>query len=236
MSPVLISAHASHAARAQSYPDAVAARADYVELDIRRTADDELVAFHEPSTPQGHPVASVGHARLSDLVGYDVPTVHQVLAVLKGRARGHLDLKEAGYEDRLVGLALDALGPGQFIVTTREDASVAAIRSRFPDEAAVPAALSLGLRRGDARPWARLRDCGARWVAADRRLALAGLARQCRRRDVKIMVWTVNSEPEIRYWLFRGHADVLITDRPALAVALRPRESRTGTPRPGAGG
>ena len=35
------------------------------------------------------------------------------------------------------------------------------------------------------------------------------------------MVWTVNSEPEIRYWLSRHRADVLITDRPAAAIALR---------------
>ena len=36
------------------------------------------------------------------------------------------------------------------------------------------------------------------------------------------MVCTVNSEYEIRYWLRRG-IDVLVTDRPALAVALRDR-------------
>jgi glycerophosphoryl diester phosphodiesterase len=34
------------------------------------------------------------------------------------------------------------------------------------------------------------------------------------------MVWTVNSEQEIRYWL-RRRIDVLVTDRPALAVAIR---------------
>jgi glycerophosphoryl diester phosphodiesterase len=36
------------------------------------------------------------------------------------------------------------------------------------------------------------------------------------------MVWTVNSEREIRYWL-RRPIDVLVTDRPALAVGLRDR-------------
>jgi len=40
------------------------------------------------------------------------------------------------------------------------------------------------------------------------------------------MVWTVNNEREIQYWLFRQRIDVLITDRPALAVAIRGRTAR----------
>lgn len=35
------------------------------------------------------------------------------------------------------------------------------------------------------------------------------------------MVWTVNSEPELRYWLSDGRADVVITDRPTVALGLR---------------
>jgi len=110
----------------------------------------------------------------------------------------------------------------------------AAIRSRFPDAGQVAVALSLGIatrgappaeilrtRLSELRPFPRLRACGAEWVALHHRLAMTGLARQCRRRGLKVMVWTVNSEPEIRYWLSRQRTDVLITDRPAQAVAIR---------------
>ena len=247
--PVRISAHAGHAAPAgpralAAYREAVASGADYVELDIRGTADGELVAFHDPATSQGHPLAAVGYARLCDLAGYEVPKVADVLAVISGRARGHLDLKEAGGGRRLAQLALDVLGPGEFIITSAEDASVAAIRSRFRDPEAVPVALSLGgggngappaqwlrARLRELRPESRLRACGADWVAADRRLALAGVAGRCRRRHVKVMVWTVNSEPEIRYWL-RRRIDVLVTDRPARAVALREQSAGGRLARP----
>ena len=141
-----------------------------------------------------------------------------------------------GAEGQLVRLALDILGPGEFIITSPEDASVAAIRRRFPAAAEVPVALTLRAGRlapgpsgigalraplSELRPWSRLRACGADWVAVNHRLALAGVARQCRRHHVKVMVWTVNNEREIRYWLSRRRADVLITDRPALAVAIR---------------
>lgn len=213
-----ISAHA-RGGPIEAYRAAVATGADYVELDIRRTADGDLVAFHDPRTAREHLVAAVGHARLGQLAGYAVPTVADVLAAIRGRAKGHLDLKETGGEEELVRLALGVLGPGGFIITTAADASVAAIRARFPDRDAVPVALSV--RPGV--PLRRLAACGAEWAAVDHRLAVAGAVRRCRRRDVKIMVWTVNREPEIRYWLARRRTDVLVTDRPALAVALRDR-------------
>jgi glycerophosphoryl diester phosphodiesterase len=229
---VRISAHAGHSPSAenrtiQAYRQAAATNADLVETDIRRTADGEHVAFHDPRTSQGHLLSTVEYAQLCYLAGYEVPKIADVLATIKGRAKGHLDLKETGDEAELVRLALDILGPGEFVITSAEDASVAAIRARFPDAEQVPVALSLG--RG-MRPLPRVRACGADWAALNHRIALAGVARQCRRHQVKVMVWTVNNEREIQYWLSHRRTDVLITDRPALAVAIRD-QTASGDPR-----
>jgi glycerophosphoryl diester phosphodiesterase len=244
---VQVSAHAGYPPQAESFTmescrAAVATGADYVEVDIRRTADDELVAFHDAEV-RGRPLSTLDHAQLCDLAGYPVPRVGDALDTLAGRARGHLDLKETGYEDRVVRLALDTFGPGQFVITTSEDVSVAAIRSRFPVPGQVPAALSLGVglrgappaevlrtRLSELRPFPRLRACGADWVALNYRLAMTGLARQCRRRGLRVMVWTVDSEPGIRYWLGGQRTDVLITGHPARAIAVRDRLNRRPNP------
>jgi glycerophosphoryl diester phosphodiesterase len=237
-----VSAHASHRDPAppalESYRQALAAGADYVELDVRRTTDGELVAVHDPDTG-GHQVASLTYRQLCDLTGAEVPRAADILTLIKGRAKGQLDLKVTGGEDSVVRLALDILGPGQFVVTTLEDVSVAAIRSAFRDQDAVPVALSLGrnlagvprmarlrTRASELRPLPRIRACGANWVAVNHRLAAAGVWRQCRQHRLNVMVWTVNSPREMRYWLSGDRADVLITDRPALAVALRSRLGR----------
>jgi glycerophosphoryl diester phosphodiesterase len=84
-------------------------------------------------------------------------------------------------------MALDILGPGNFVVTTLEDQSVAAIRAR------------------------------------------------CHRAGIKTMVWTVDADAEIRRWLADPRVAVLITNRPADAVAMRsalPEASRAASPGP----
>jgi glycerophosphoryl diester phosphodiesterase len=235
----MVSAHAGHTDPAapltlDSYRAALAAGADLVEFDIRRTADAELVAAHDPTGPAGRQISAMTYGQLCDLAGSAVPRATDVFTLIKGRAKGHLDLKVTGGEDTVVGLALDILGPGEFIVTTPEDVSVAAIRSRFSDPDAVPVALSLGrgltgvprrlrTRASELWPLSRVRACGANWAAVNHRLAAAGVARQCRRHQLKVMVWTVNAERELRYWLAGERTDVLVTDRPALAVTLRSR-------------
>jgi glycerophosphoryl diester phosphodiesterase len=157
--------------------------------------------------------------------------VAEVMAAIAGKATGHLDLKDTGGEDKVVEMALDILGPGNFVVTTLEDQSVAAIKARFPS---VPVALSLGrdldemprsrraaTRLSELRPMRRLRACRADWVAVHRRLAAAGVLAQCHRAGIEAMVWTVDEDAEMRRWLTDQRVTVLITNRPADAVALR---------------
>jgi glycerophosphoryl diester phosphodiesterase len=226
-----ISAHGPRTATIEVYANALETGAEYVEFDIRRTADGELAAFHDGRTSQGDALAAISYSRLCELAGYPVPRVADVMATIAGKATAHLDLKDTGGEDKVVEMALDILGPGNFVVTTLEDQSVAAIKARFPS---VPVALSLGrdldevprsrraaTRLSELRPMRRLRACRADWVAVHRRLAAAGVLAQCYRAGIKAMVWTVDEDAEMRRWLADQRVTVLITNRPADAVALR---------------
>ena len=226
-----ISAHGPRTGTIEVYANALESGAEYVEFDIRRTADGELAAFHDARTSQGDPLAAISYSRLCELAGYPVPRVAEVMATIAGNATAHLDLKDTGGEDKVVEMALDILGPGNFVVTTLEDQSVAAIKARFPS---VPVALSLGrdldevprsrraaTRLSELRPMRRLRACRADWVAVHRRLAAAGVLAQCHRAGITAMVWTVDKDAEMRRWLADQRVTVLITNRPADAVALR---------------
>ena len=214
----------------EAYQAAAQAGVEYVEFDIRRTADGELVVYHDERIA-GELISSVGYSRLCHLAGYEVPLTAEVMRLLAGQVIGHLDLKTVGDEDEIVGQAIELLGLGNFVLTTLEDASVATITSRFPG---VPAALSLGRdmrglpwktkvsrRRSELYPLSRIRACEAGWAAMHYQLGLAGALRQCRSAGVRTMVWTVNNDLMIRRLLADSRVDVVVTDRPRRAAALR---------------
>lgn len=219
----------------QAYQAAVTTGADYVEFDIRRTADGQLVAFHDASAGQGQPVGELSYPRLCQAAGYEVPRVPDVMRIIAGKAKGHLDLKERG-EELVIEQALDILGPGQFVATTLDDACAAAIRARFPqvqvglslgrDLSALPRRRWIPTRAAELYPLTRLRACGADWCAVHHRLALAGVLRQCSRHGISTMVWTVNNDSMISRLLADPRVDVLVTDRPRRAAALREQPPR----------
>ena len=236
MTQVAISAHKGGSENGRSgtleaYARAADTGAEYVEFDIRPTGDGDLVVFHDSHLRQGDALATTSYSRICALAGFEVPRVADVMRLIAGKAIGHLDLKAIGGEAKVVEMALDILGPGNFVVTSLEDESVSAIKARFPH---VPAALSLGrdlktvprsrwaqIRASELFPMRRIRACNADWAAVNRQLAAAGVLAQCHRNGITTMIWTVNEDKEIMRWLADSRVAVVITDRPAHAVALR---------------
>ncbi|MFB8771601.1 glycerophosphodiester phosphodiesterase family protein [Streptomyces broussonetiae] len=225
----------------QAYEDAVASGAEYVEFDVRRTADGVFVVHHDPRVRHtGPPLSGITHAELSERAGYPVPVVDEVMSLIAGKAVGHLDLKETGYERELMDRAVALLGTDGFVATTLEDRSVAAIGRAFPR---VRTALSLGRDRGEITasrltatrlselfPMRRVRACGAHGVAVHQRLARANVLREAARHGLYTMVWTVNDDTALRTFLTDPRVDVLVTDRPRHALTLRDLRPHRGTP------
>jgi glycerophosphoryl diester phosphodiesterase len=219
-----------------AYRSALAGGAEFVEFDVRRTADDELVAFHDPNLGRGRPVGALTYADLCRLADYEVPTVSGVLQLIAGRASAHIDLKE---RDCLVPVATEALRllePARIIVTTGDEAAIRELRRRFP---AVPCGLTIGgdlaqtarYLTGRARGQVRSRvdavtAAGADWAVVQERLAGSGALAECRRRGLATMVWTVNDDGALARWLSSPDADVLVTDRPRRAAELRRQASQ----------
>ncbi|MGI8330805.1 glycerophosphodiester phosphodiesterase [Actinomadura scrupuli] len=226
-----ISAHRRDTGDPAVLEAAVTSGAEYAELDIRRTADGELVVHHDERVA-GTPLARSTYRQLCAAAGHQVPRVREALQVLAGRVKGHLDLKEPGTEHEVVSLALDVLGPHNFVVTTDDTASITAVKRTFPR---VIAALTVGRhlpQPGTVRdlfPVDRVRACGADWVAMHHRLARLGVLSRCAREGIPAMVWTVNDQPLMRRFLADDRVSVLITDRPGDAVRLR-ADTRTRGP------
>ncbi len=216
----------------EAYRHALESGAEYAELDIRKTKDKVLVVHHDARTGHTGPrVADLAYRELCDRLGYVVPEVKDVMALLAGKLIGHLDLKEIGYEQEVIDLALASLGPGNFIATTLEDVSVRHIKRAFPE---VRTALSLGrdnkeiawrrwlnVRRSELFPLDRIRACGADWVAVNYRLGQFRVISACRQAGIGVMVWTVDADELIDQFVVDDRIAVLITNRPEHAAARR---------------
>ena len=234
---VQISAHRGGSEEAkpatyEAYEHSLTTGAEYAEFDIRKTRDNILVVYHDAHAAHTGPlVTDLTYTALCDQLGYVVPKVADVMHMLAGKMLGHLDLKETGYEKEVIELALSTFGAGNFVATTLEDVSVAAIKQAFPS---VRTALSLGrdlnevprnrwasVRRSELFPIPRLRNCGADWAAVNYKLARLGVIRTCKRNGIGIMVWTVDPGAVIDQFLLDPRIDVLITNRPKYAVGRR---------------
>lgn len=232
-----VSAHRGGSERAgpatwQAYEDAIGSGAEYAEFDIRRTADGILVVHHDARAGSaGPPLSGITHAELSERAGHRVPVVDEVMALIAGKLVGHLDLKEVGYEREVIDRAIALLGTDGFVVTTLEDRSVAAVTRDFPgvrtalslgrDRGEVPPGRLIGTRLSELLPMRRIRACGATGVSVHQRLARATVLREAARHGLFTMVWTVNDDLPMRTFLADPRVDVLVTDRPRRAVALR---------------
>ena len=249
--PVAISAHKGGsgdtisepgaAVTHETYKNAIRSGAEYVEFDIRRTRDGVLIVYHdEHAGDSGQLVKDLPYDRLCEVLGYAAPRVDDVMRLLGGKAIGHLDLKEVGYEDEVMNLALAAFGPGNFVATSLEDASILRIKEGFPQ---VTAALSLGrdltevprarwasVRYSELFPLRRIRACRADWVAVNYKLAHWGVLKLCCEQGIGAMVWTVDTDDLIDQFLADERVNVLITNRPRYAVHRREQLVPARTP------
>lgn len=236
-----ISAHAISAHRGGSehapagtlaaYQSALAGSADYLEFDVRRTADGELVAYHDARVRRRYAVAALSYAELCRLAGYEVPTTGSLLRLLAGEAAAHIDLKDPDCLAAILSQALSLVAPTSMIVTTGDQAVMRELRQRHP---AVPAGLTISADLPEtarylarrARRAARSRldavlASGASWAVVHQRLARPDLLADCRRHGLATMVWTVNDDAVMSRLLASPDVDVVVTDRPGRAGALR---------------
>lgn len=219
----------------EAYQNAVAIGADYVEFDVRQTRDGILVALHEEYVRQRLrrlAVSTLSYSRLCQLAEFEVPRVAEVMRLLAGRARAHVDLKETGCATAVTRLGFEVLGPAGMLVTTGDRGVLATVKREFP---AVPTGLTIasgGLGRAirlamhPARGLALSRVDLARagmldWAVLHRRRARAEVLARYQRQEIRTMVWTVNADADLARWLAAPGVDVLVTDRPARAIFLR---------------
>lgn len=207
---------------------------DYVEFDVRLTSDGTAVIFHDAHLVDGEIRRPIDRHRIDEFT-HPLLRLDEVLDVIAGRIKAHVDLKVRGHEIELAERIVATLGTDGAIITTTEDASVRALRAWSKEHAP---GLLIGLSTGRrtwhghrlarkivvleaAFPRTRIRLSRANLVVAHKSLASWSLRRYARRRGLPLLVWTVDKPAELARWINDPLVWMVTTNYPKRALAMR---------------
>ncbi|WP_045876273.1 glycerophosphodiester phosphodiesterase [Pseudofrankia sp. DC12] len=224
---------------------ALAAGADGIEIDVRRSADGELVVVHDARLPRlgGRAVLRRSTAELG---ARGVPTLHDVLDVWAGRGRIIIEIKnQPGQPDfdapreRTAQVLVEVLRARGL---TGADAGVTvssfdwfAIERVRAADLGVPTGFLTMPRMAVSGGLAYVRSAGHRELHAHTSAVLAApdAAALAHRAGVRLVTWTVTSD-RAALRLRDAGVDAVICDDPADVVRALRRSAGTGAGAPSA--
>jgi glycerophosphoryl diester phosphodiesterase len=207
---------------------AISDGAHWVEIDVQRTADDQVVVVHDRDLMKigGKPLV-VTQSRYADLARVDVgswfdaafadqriPTLQSVLECCKGRIKVNIELKYYVWDEqlalRVIHIVEQSRTEEEIVIMSLKPEAVDQVRSLRPDwQVGLLSAGALGnLARVDAD-----------FLAVHSRMVTSGFVRRTYRAGKTLYVWTVNDAAGMTRQFGLG-VDALITDKPALAIRL----------------
>lgn len=206
-----------------AFEAALAEGADGVEFDVRLSADDRVVVFHDPTLSRctaardQRAVSSLRYGELLrvDFAGRHIPPLSTVLSwAASAECFVNIELKpDVPRRFTLTRLVLDEVlaNPrllGKTLLSTFDPAMVRALTRRRPPVPVGWLLGSVGPRVERHNAWRRL---GAQAVHPEWPLATEPRLREWINDGALVAVWTVNSPSEARR-LAEANVDVLITD------------------------
>jgi glycerophosphoryl diester phosphodiesterase len=212
---------------------AVARGARHLEIDLRLSADGELVVVHDGTLRRTAGVAGkVADATARELAKLDaradgppwpnkrgtgIPTLSSLYRAVPEIRHWQLELKHLG-KRRNAALAeavvawLRQHNPPA-VVTSLEPELIRAVKDALPRQA-------VGYVSTTAEPEPVLEDCGCDYLIAHwQTLGDRAGVRRLQRRGIHVSTWTVNDASVIRQ-LHRLGVDSVITDYPSMALPL----------------
>lgn len=190
-----------------------------VEFDVRKTKDNNLVIFHNPSI-NGLLLSEITYDELcieTNKEGFIAPLLTDVLFLCKDKIKLDIELKEAGYEELVINVILKYFNTNDFIITSFIDSVLIKVKQLNPN---IKTGLLLGVehagilkRLSELFPLMRLRKSKADFVVANYLLVTIVLHILCKIFHYDIYVWTVNKD-NIYNKLIKRKVKAIITDYP----------------------
>jgi glycerophosphoryl diester phosphodiesterase len=124
----------------EAFGRAIELGANYIELDVRKTKDGELVVYHYQILGT-RLLRNCTYSRALEVAkknNFQIPTLAVALELAAGKIKLDIELKEAGYEKAVLDLVLSYLQPEDFIITSFRSPVIFFVKKHYPQ-------VSLGL-------------------------------------------------------------------------------------------
>lgn len=223
--------------------------ADALEFDVHLSRDGVPVVIHDPFLARTTNVpGEVGNLNLEELKALDasaryfgpglwgpqkIPTLDEVLELVKGRAQVQVEIKLKADGSRYPGIeeaVLSALNRHGMlensIILSFDFPTLQTIKALHPSMKTCALIstryLSQMGNRGPLSVSEELAKLGVDYVGVNERYMSPELYTSLRQQGLKVGVWTVNSEERMRYFSEMG-VDFITTDRPDILRAVLKR-------------
>jgi len=198
----------------RSFKRAIELGVDAVELDVRKTKDNEIVVIHNSDvdkTTDGS--GSVNDFTLEEIKkfvtekGEHIPTLEEVLEFVGKRVKILVELKETGIEEKVLGLIREkGLLETVIIVSFHEEALK---KVRELNEKVATGLIYVRHKN----PIQSALELKAEYLLPLYRFTHSANIRQAHEKGLKMIVWTINREEEVAEYRKKG-VDGIASDRP----------------------
>lgn len=223
--PIVI-AHRGDSSRAlenslEAFRLALAVPADMIEFDIRRSRDNQLYVMHDERTGRTcdrdlHIEKSTSEelaaVRLKN--GEPIPALHDVLALVQGKARLNIEIKSAGAGALAAAHIVGSAYRGPILISSFKEREVQDARRVMPDVAVAGIFDTFVSSETGA-----YRKRGYGYISLRKKTVTQELVAACHERNIRVYVWTVEDEDEARKFV-RWGVDGIYSNDPAKMLGI----------------
>jgi len=191
--------------------------ADGVELDVQITRDGVPVVYHDDMFVTGERISSLSFSEMREVMhglSAHVHTLEEVLRELAGKGFVNIEVKHAGFEDKVIEVARKTLPKETFLFSSFLPEVVATFRKLAND---VPAIWIVAENLMLEQSLDVVHEIDAKGIAFYHELITPELAGFFKIHNVPLFTWTVNDVAEARRLIDIGVAGI-ITDEPKLII------------------
>jgi glycerophosphoryl diester phosphodiesterase len=206
-----------------SFKKALGIGVDAIELDVRKTKDNQLVVIHDDNvkrTTNGDGL--VCELTLKDIKGFSaeggekIPTLEEALDFLDKKVKVLVELKEEGIEKQVLSVIHERDLEKNVVITSFSETALKEVRE-LNDK--VETGLIYAKHKN---PIKAALDLKANYLVAIYRFVHTANVEKAHENGLKVVVWTINNPEEVEAYIKKG-VDGIASDKPDILMKAKPK-------------